>query len=135
MKWSDLNGDVIGFIIACGLLLFLFFSAKARADTCLTIDLQPADVISNYDGDTYTIRMGPLGIWHIREAGIDTPERNKKQSGWREAKAFTDEWLHSGSFQLRTCFVLTLGRVVGTSSRNGVTLADALTQAGHTKRH
>lgn len=123
-------GCVIGIIT----LFLLLMAVKARAAVCMDLDLKPADVLYNYDGDTYTITLGPLGMWHIREEGIDTPERNRKQPGWREAKDFTWAWLYAGPFQLRTCFDLTLGRVVGTSSRNGKTLADALRVAGHIKR-
>lgn len=139
MNWKDRKPVTLEMalaflcLIALGFLFLILIASRVQAATCLTIDLQPTDVINNYDGDTYTVSMGPLGFWHIREEGIDTPERNKKQPGWREAKEFTRNWLAAGPFQLHTCFVLTLGRVVGSSSRNGETLAHALKQAGHIK--
>ena len=139
MKWSDRNGQtleaaLIFFVIVGIVAMFvLLIATQARANICMTVDLEPKDVLYNYDGDTYTIALGPIGMWHIREEGIDTPEGNRKQPGWREAKDFTWAWLYAGPFQLHTCFDLTLGRVVGRSSRDGVTLAQALKQAGHEK--
>jgi len=139
MKWSDRNGQtleaaLIFFVIVGIVAMFvLLIATQARANICMTVDLEPKDVLYNYDGDTYTITLGPIGIWHIREDGIDTPERTRKQPGWREAKDFTWAWLYAGPFQLHTCFDLTLGRVVGRSSRDGVTLAQALRQAGYEK--
>lgn len=139
MKWSDRNAATfeLALMVFCAIALCLLFlvlmASWAFSATCLTIDLEPKDVLYNYDGDTYTIQAGPFGVWHIREEGIDTPERNKKQPGWEAAKKFTAEWLLSGPFQLRTCFTLTLGRIVGSSSRNGVTLASELRAAGHAK--
>lgn len=139
MKWSDRNAVTIelALMALCAIALcFLFLvlmASWAFSATCLTIDLEPKDVLYNYDGDTYTLMMGPLGMWHIREEGIDTPERNKKQPGWEAAKDFTWAWLYAGPFQLRTCFTLTLGRIVGSSSRNGITLASELRANGHEK--
>lgn len=139
MRWKDRADMIVETILVVGVVLgiivmfVLLLSTYAKADACLTIDLEPKNVPYNYDGDTYAVDMGPFGLWHIREEGIDTPERNKKEPGWEEAKDFTWAWLHEGHFQLETCFALTFGRVVGSSSRNGVTLADALRAAGHTK--
>lgn len=140
MRWKERSGQtleaVIIFFVVVGIvaMFVLLLAMRANAATCLTVDLQPSDVVDNYDGDTYTVLMGPLGKWHIREEGIDTPERNKKQPGWQEAKGFTEAWLAAGPFQLKTCFILTLGRIVGSSSRNGVTLAESLTRAGYGKK-
>lgn len=139
MKWRNrtpltLEGALMALCAIALCLLFLVLLASwSFAETCLTVDLHPSDVLYNYDGDTYTILMGPLGLWHIREDGIDTPERTKKQPGWEEAKNFTWAWLHADTFQLRTCFVFTFGRLVGSSSRDGETLATALQKAGHAK--
>lgn len=139
MRWKDRNAVTMEmalaliFIIAIVFLFLVLIATRVQAESCLTVDLQPSDVINNYDGDTYTVSMGPLGLWRIREEGIDTPERNKKQPGWQEAQEFTRNWLEAGPFQLKTCFQLTLGRMVGSASRNGETLADALKQAGHEK--
>lgn len=139
MKWTDRDAATLElalmvFVAIALCMLFLVLMASwAFAETCLTVDLKPSDVLYNYDGDTYTILMGPLGIWNIREDGIDTPERNKRQPGWEAAKDFTWAWLYAGPFKLKTCFTLTLGRLVGTSSRNGETLGDALRREGHYK--
>jgi len=139
MRWKDRTPLTIEMalaflcIIALGFLFIIMIATRSHAATCLTVDLEPKHVLYNYDGDTYAINLDPFGIWHIREDGIDTPERNKKQPGWQEAKDFTWAWLYAGPFQLKTCFDLTLGRVVGSSSRNGATLADALKRAGHEK--
>lgn len=140
MRWKDRTPVTIemalAFLcaIALGVLFLVLIATWAHTETCLTVDLEPKHVLYNYDGDTYTLNLDPFGIWHIREEGIDTPERNRKQPGWQAAKDFTWAWLYAGPFQLRTCFNLTLGRVVGSASRDGVTLADALRAAGHEKR-
>lgn len=115
--------------------LAVFSTARAQAETCMTLDVQPSQVLGNYDGDTFTISLGALGSAIIRVEGVDTPERNKKQPGWKEAKEFTAAWLAQGPFKLNTCFVLTLGRIVGSPSRDGITLSSALIAAGHVKPH
>lgn len=120
------------FFILVGSILIVVGSAHAR--TCLSMDVQPSQVIGNYDGDTFTLSLGAFGDVNIRVEGIDTPERSKKQAGWQEAKDFTAAWLAQGPFSLNTCLVLTLGRIVASPSRGGVTLADALRTAGHAKR-
>lgn len=119
------------FFILVGSVLIVVGSAHAK--TCLSMDVQPSQVLGNYDGDTFTVSFGGLGNANIRVEGIDTPERNKKQPGWKEAKEFTAAWLARGPFKLNTCLVLTLGRIAASPSRDGVTLADALRTAGHAK--
>lgn len=107
--------------------------ARAQSETCMTLDVQPSQVLGNYDGDTFTISLGALGQAIIRVEGVDTPERNKKQPGWKEAKEFTSQWLAQGPFKLNTCFIITLGRIVASPSRSGITLASELIAAGHVK--
>lgn len=115
--------------------LTIIIASRAQAETCMTFDVQPSHVLGNYDGDTFTVSLGALGQAIIRVEGVDTPERNKKQPGWKEAKDFTAAWLAQGPFKMNTCFVLTLGRIVASPSRNGETLASALIAAGHVKPH
>ncbi len=117
------------------LAIMIFFVGISNAQTCLTMTVKPEQVLGNYDGDTFTISLGALGQAIVRVEGVDTPERTKRQAGWKEAKDFTARWLAQGPFQLNTCFILTLGRIVGSPSRGGITLASALTAAGHVKPH
>jgi len=124
---------LLAVLTAMAVFFFLAIFSTARAETCATLDVQPSQVIDNYDGDTFTISLGALGRAIVRVEGVDTPERSKKQPGWKEAKEFTAQWLALGPFKLHTCFALTLGRVVGSPSRNGTTLASALIAAGHVK--
>lgn len=122
-------------LITMGIVFFLtvFTAARVHASTCMTLDVQPDQVLGNYDGDTFTLSLGALGEVRIRVEGVDTPERTKKQAGWKEAKDFTAQWLAQGPFKLTTCFGLTLGRIVASPSRDGTTLAAALRAAGHAK--
>ncbi len=115
------------------LMLAVLLARSARAETCMSMTVQPSQVVGNYDGDTFTVSLGALGDMIVRVQGIDTPERNKKQPGWEEAKQFTQEWLAAGPFDLWTCFAFTFGRVVAVASRDGVTLAAALEAAGYAK--
>ena len=115
--------------------LAVVVAARANAETCMTLDVQPSQVLGNYDGDTFTVSLGVLGQSIIRVEGVDTPERNKKQAGWKEAKEFTAQWLAQGPFKLNTCFIITLGRIVGSPSRDGITLSSRLIAAGHVKPH
>lgn len=125
--------------VLTAMAIFFFLAvlsvARANAETCMTLDVQPSQVIGNYDGDTFTISLGALGQAIIRVEGVDTPERNKKQPGWKEAKEFTEAWLAQGPFKINTCFMLTLGRIVASPSRDGITLSSALIAAGHVKPH
>lgn len=120
-------------ILMLVLVLTVFAIGVSRAGSCLTMDVEPHQVLGNYDGDTFTVSLGALGNMIVRVEGVDTPERTKKQPKWDEAKAFTANWLAAGPFKLSTCFTFTLGRVVGTPSRNGRTLAQDLIAAGLTK--
>lgn len=124
---------VLAALIALAVLVF--FVGISNADTCLNMTVKPEQVLGNYDGDTFTISLGAFGTAIVRVQDVDTPERTKKQPGWKEAKEFTAQWLAQGPFQLNTCFLLTLGRIVGSPSRDGTTLAAALIAAGHVKPH
>lgn len=132
IDWEAIIGVSI-LILMLVLVLTVFAMGVSRAGSCLTMDVAPHQVLGNYDGDTFTVSLGALGNMIVRVEGVDTPERNKKQPGWQEAKAFTAKWLAKGPFKLNTCFALTLGRVVGSPSRDGRTLAQDLIDAGMTK--
>lgn len=115
------------------LALTVFVVGFAYSTSCMTMDVEPSQVLSNYDGDTFTLSLGALGSMKVRVEGVDTPEITKKQPRAEEAKLFTQQWLAKGPFKLNTCFKLTLGRVVGNPSRNGRTLAQDLIAAGLVK--
>lgn len=134
VDWSGAI-DAIGMVGVSLLLIIMavLFSYSARAETCMTMTVQPEQVLGNFDGDTFAVSLGALGDMDVRVQDVDTPERTKKQPGWEEAKAFTEAWLTAGPFDLWTCFRFTFGRVVGIPSRNGETLAEALILAGHAK--
>lgn len=133
MKLLEEWADFILFVCCMIALVILLYSVNASAASCTTMDVLPSHVIGNYDGDTFTLSLGALGVATVRVEGVDTPERTKKQPKWEEAKRFTEQWLAQGPFTLKTCFILTLGRVVGSPYRNGRTLAQALIAAGLTK--
>lgn len=122
-------------ILLIVLAVLVFVVGIAKATSCLTMDVQPNQVVGNYDGDTFTISLGALGNMIVRVEGVDTPERTKHQARAEEAKAYTQQWLAKGPFKLNTCFTLTLGRVVGNPSRDGRTLAQDLLAAGLVKAH
>lgn len=132
-----LDWEVLLLVLTVMFLVFLavliFLVGISDAATCMIMDIQPSQVIGNYDGDTFTLSLGAFGSVNVRVEGVDTPERNKKQPGWKEAKDFTAAWLAQGPFKLTTCFGLTLGRIVASPSRDGTTLAAALRAAGHAK--
>jgi len=123
------------FLLLVVMFTVIFVNALlSRAAACLTIDVPPQAVLRNYDGDTFTVfAFAPSGEIDIRVAGVDTPERTKREPGWEEAKRFTAEWLRKGTFHVQTCGDQTFGRIVGLVTRNGESLADALIAAGHVK--
>lgn len=133
--------DLAIFILICLCLIGLSIMAilipiKAHARACMTIDVPPAAVLGNHDGDTFQVfSVQPGGLIKIRVEGVNTPELSKKKGvpdepGAREAKAFTKAWLAAGVFRLTDCGKKTLDRDVGKVERNGRTLADDLTLAG-----
>lgn len=130
--WDIVLALTVSVIFLC-VGVWIIVLGIAHAETCMTLDVQPSQILDIYDGDTFTMSLGALGQVHIRIEGVDTPERNKKQVGWDTAREFTRQWLAQGPFKLSTCFVMTLGRFVGSPSRNGTTLASALIAAGHVK--
>jgi micrococcal nuclease len=103
------------------LLLLLF--------ACLTLQLSPRHVMRVIDGDTGVLfHVGIPAEERFRVLNIDTPERG--QPGFEEAKAFTENWLAQGNFTLTACKRDSFGRLLAIVSREGVTLADALYNAG-----
>lgn len=132
IDWESLLGALAVMLLML-LVVMALVPGLVRAETCMNMTVQPDQVIGNYDGDTFTVSLGALGEMIVRVQDIDTPERNKKQPGWEEAKQFTQEWLAAGPFDLWTCFAFTFGRVVAVASRDGVTLAAALEAAGYAK--
>lgn len=112
---------------------------KVHAAACLSIDVPPQAVLSNNDGDTFTLfYFGQGGRLDFRVAGVNTPELSRKKGvpdepGAIEAKAFTKAWLAAGTFHLKTCGKKTLTRTEATVERNGRTLAQDLILAGHGK--
>lgn len=100
---------------------------------CLTLTLQPGHVKRVIDGDTFILfHVGTPPEERVRLLGVDTPEKN--QLGFEEAKALTKTWLAKGPSTLTTCQRDSFGRYVATVERDGETLADALIQAGHSKK-
>ena len=126
--------DLLIFILICLCLVGLSIMAmiipfKANAGGCLVIDVPPAAVINQPDGDTFHIfAFQPGGVVKIRVEGVNTPEKN--QPGWAEAKEFTKGWLAKGPFRLTTCGKPTIDRIVGKVDRNGRTLAQDLIDSG-----
>jgi endonuclease YncB( thermonuclease family) len=103
---------------------------------CWTVLIhKPATAV---DGDTFD---STFEIWHritvferVRVLEIDTPEMKKEtKARAMEAKAFTQDWLNRGPFQIFTCDRDSFGRVLGRVYRGGNVLADDLKKAGHIK--
>ncbi len=136
-EWVSIDLLLIVLIVLCliGLsIMAMLIPFKAHAAACLLIDVPPQAVLNNYDGDTFTIfHFGPGGQLDIRVAGIDTPERNKKEPGWEAARLFTKTWLAAGPFRMTTCGKKSITRIEAQVERNGETLGDALRKAGHAK--
>lgn len=96
---------------------------------CLTLQIPPTQVRRILDGDTFALWNVGLGNEErVRVLEIDTPERG--QPGYEEARAFTAAWLAQGNFTLSACRRDSFGRLLATVTRNGVSLADALYNAG-----
>lgn len=124
------------FILLVVMFIVIFVQAMAaRAEGCLTIDVPPGAVVSQYDGDTFDIfTFGSPSKVAIRVLGVDTPEIKTKQPGALEAKEFTRQWLTKGPFKVSTCGKRTFERIVSLVERDGDTLARALIDAGHGKK-
>ena len=96
---------------------------------CTTLTLDPSWVLRVKDGDTFVIRnAGITNSETVRVCCVDTPE--KKDPGFDDATAFTDQWLHAGPFTLHACARDSFGRLLGTLTREGHNLADDLLEAG-----
>lgn len=123
-------------LLAFGLLLIVVMvPLVAHATACLLIEVPPQAVLSNYDGDTFSLfTFGPGGKVDIRVSNVDTPERKGHEPGWQEAKQFTEAWLAKGPFIVQTCGDKTLTRIEATVERNGEYLADALIKANLQKK-
>lgn len=103
-------------------VLFSFF--------CATLQLDPSWVLRVKDGDTFVLRnAGITATETVRICCVDTPE--KRTPGADEATAFTTQWLQTGPFTLDACTRDSFGRLLGTVTRDGQNLADALLDAGH----
>lgn len=140
MKWHERHGQTIDLamllVVAAAmlalLLLPLIVPISSFGASCLTIDVPPQAVVGVADGDTFAVfNLLPPGSVSIRVKDVNTPERG--QPGFTEARQFTANWLARGTFKLHTCGKYTFNRIVGTVERNGVTLAEALRQAGHAR--
>lgn len=104
-------------------------AAGVLALFCTTLQLDPSWVVRVKDGDTFVIRnAGITNVEDVRVCCINTPE--KKVDGFREATAFTTQWLAAGPFALNVCKRDSFGRLLGTVTRDGQDLADALLDAG-----
>lgn len=96
---------------------------------CTTLTLDPSWVLRVKDGDTFVIRNAGITTYEeVRVCCVDTPE--KKDPGFDDATAFTDRWLRAGPFTLDVCKRDSFGRLLGTVTRDGQDLADALLEAG-----
>lgn len=96
---------------------------------CTTLQLDPSWVLRVKDGDTFVVRnAGITNSEDVRVCCINTPER--KQPRAEEATGFTTDWLKAGPFVLEACKRDSFGRLLGTVTRDGQDLADALLEAG-----
>lgn len=116
------------------LAAMVFVVGVSNAASCLSIDVPPGAVVSQYDGDTFEVfTFGSPDRVAIRVQGVDTPERKGKQPGWEAAREFTKRWLASGPFRVDTCGKRSFERIVAEVSRDGESLADALKHEGLVK--
>lgn len=137
MRHLDFESLLLGLtLLLLALLATIAMVLSSHAAACLSIDVPPQAVLSNYDGDTFTLfTLGPGGQEKFRVEGIDTPELSRKkgepdQPGALEAREFTRHWLAQGVFTLTTCGKRTIDRTVASVTRNGEKLSDALRAAG-----
>jgi len=116
------------------LTVTVFIVGVARSASCLSIEVPPEAVVSQYDGDTFDVfTFGSPSSVRIRVQGVDTPERKGQQPGWEAAREFTRQWLAKGPFHINTCGKRTFERIEGDVTRGSDRLADALIAAGHGK--
>ena len=115
-------------------LLALLVPSTVFATSCLSIEVPPEAIVSQYDGDTFDVfTFGSPSSVRIRVQGVDTPERKGQQPGWEAAREFTRQWLAKGPFHINTCGKRTFERIEGDVTRGSDRLADALIAAGHGK--
>lgn len=113
------------------LAVTVFIVGIASAASCLSIDVPPGAVVSQYDGDTFEVfTFGSPDRIAIRVKGVDTPERKTKEAGWESAREFTRQWLSKGPFRIDTCGKRTFERIEAEVMRDGESLADALKKEG-----
>lgn len=112
-----------------------------------------AQVIRVIDGDTVEVKISKdVGFYltvswdlHIRLDGVDCPETNRvlTRKAGLAASEFTRKWLESGTFVVETV-AKAPGKATGKTSferwvariirQDGVSLGDALVEAGHAVR-
>lgn len=96
--------------------------------TCLTLLLLPAHVAKIVDGDTFGLfNVGIPAEERVRVLGVDAAEI--RDTLGPAARAFTQEWLGRGPFNLHTCRRDSFGRLLGVVWRGTDTLATALINA------
>lgn len=96
---------------------------------CLTLTLTPGHVQRIVDGDTFVLyHVGTPPYERIRLLGVDADERATPNG--IEATLFVEEWLEGGDWSLVTCARDSFGRLLGTVTRDGESLADLLIGAG-----
>lgn len=118
-------------MIALIILAVVMIAHRAAASSCLSIDVPPGAVVSQYDGDTFEVfTFGSPDRVAIRVKGVDTPERKTKEPGWEASREFTRQWLAKGPFRIDTCGKRTFERIEAEVMRDGESLADALKRAG-----
>lgn len=116
------------------LTVMVFIVGVSSAASCLSVDVPPGAVVSQYDGDTFEVfTFGSPDKVSIRVQGVDTPERKTKEPGWEAAREFTRQWLAKGPFRVDTCGKRSFERIVAEVMRDGESLADALRKEGLVK--
>lgn len=96
---------------------------------CVAMQVTPGHVSRVLDGDTFALyHVGTPPEERVRILGVNTPERG--QPGAAEATAFTKDWLARGPFDLTACKRDSFGRLLGSVTRNGESVAGELIDRG-----
>lgn len=96
---------------------------------CVALSVAPGHVARVLDGDTFALyHVGTPPEERVRILGVNTPERG--QPGSAEATAFTKDWLARGAFDLTACKRDSFGRLLGSVTRHGESLAGQLLDRG-----
>jgi endonuclease YncB( thermonuclease family) len=133
VDWETLVA-VLTLMLLVLLASMVFVMGVSHAASCLSIDVPPGAVVSQYDGDTFEVfTFGSPDRIAIRVQGVDTPERKGKEPGWEAAREFTRQWLAKGPFRIDTCGKHSFERVIAEVIRDGESLASALKRAGLVK--